>query len=221
MKNLKKAAKMAMLAFENGIRLHKDSILLYKNKSFPSAYFFSILTQEEIGKAFLLEEHVYQMRGRVNEIDKDCEKMMLDILISHRAKQGWFSKLADDPHKYHGKKYPRFIKEVTSGKMEEEKQNAIYVGLTKKGNKLNKKGKIIIPSKRITPKDAENQITRVNDFIILLIEECRRGVSMVDTEELYSILKMKVAEELKKLWVIRSKETQRKLNRLIKFRYFK
>lgn len=59
MKDFTKVAKMAAFAFQNGIRLHKDAILLYKNKSYPSAIQISILSQEEIGKAFLLEDYIF------------------------------------------------------------------------------------------------------------------------------------------------------------------
>lgn len=54
--NLRKVEKMAYLALENGLRLHQDSILLFNNKRYPSAYFLSILALEEIGKFFLIED---------------------------------------------------------------------------------------------------------------------------------------------------------------------
>ena len=40
---------MAGLSFENGLRLHFDSILLFENKAYPSAYFLCVLAIEEIG----------------------------------------------------------------------------------------------------------------------------------------------------------------------------
>jgi AbiV family abortive infection protein len=46
--NLRKLQHIAGLALQNGIRLHFDSIVLLKNKSYPSALFLSVIAMEEI-----------------------------------------------------------------------------------------------------------------------------------------------------------------------------
>jgi len=201
------------LSFENAIRLHKDSILLFKHKSFPTSYQLSILAQEEIGKSSLLEEHIFQMGCRIGEIDSEMDELMAKALKSHRCKQGWFSRVADDyfmPSRRH------YYREVESGRLDKKKQNATYVGLTEQGGKLNIKGKIIIPASRVKEKDVTAQITRVNDYIVKLIEECRRGISSVDTDEVDSILTIRLSNELEALWGNKAKDTQTRLAKVRK-----
>lgn len=67
--NLRKIDKMAGLSFENGLRLHFDSIVLFNSKSSPSAFFLSVLAIEEIGKSFLLTDFLFHSRidGRMGE----------------------------------------------------------------------------------------------------------------------------------------------------------
>lgn len=209
---------MAGLAFANGVRLHKDAVLLFKNGSFPSAYFFSILAQEEIGKAFILEEHIFQMGGRSEDITPDLEKLILDSTLSHKVKQGWFSREADDYWKYKGKRLSKFIKETSNGKLEDKKQNSVYVGLTRKGKSVDARGRIINPLDRVKPDEVKSHITRVNDYIVVLIEGCRRNVYSVDTEELDSYLTINLAQELEALWPYSAKATQSRLKQIRKFK---
>lgn len=208
---------MAELAFMNGVRLHKDAILLYKAGSSLSAYQLSILAQEEIGKSSLLEEHVWQMQGHPQDISHELEDMMIKAMSSHKIKQGWFSRYADDYFKYRNKRLSKFIREVESGKLEENKQNATYVGLTKQNKTMNPNGKIVNPLNRIKPDDAKRHITRVNDYIVNLIEGCRRGVYSVDTEEVDYCLTMNLAKELELLWSLKSRDTQISLRKIRKF----
>lgn len=211
MRSLEKASKMAGMAFKNGIRLHKDAILLYKNGSYPSSLQLSILAQEEIGKAFLLEEHVHQMSGRTEDINTEDEELMLKALISHKVKQGWFSRVVGDYFKYRGNKVPKFWKEVMTGVLDEKKQNATYVGLTKQGRKSNINGRLIEPLTRVKIAEVKQYITRVNDYIIILIEECRRELSIVDTEEVNDNLTLELSKELSILWPYTTKETKKRL----------
>jgi AbiV family abortive infection protein len=217
MKNLKKISKMSKLAFKNALRLHYDSIFLYKNKSFPSACLLSILAQEEIGKSYILEDHVYQMRGREKEIDSEYEKLIVKALKDHKLKQGWFSRQADDVFKYGGKKYPRGVREMSSGKLEERKQNSAYLGLSRKDGKMDPKGKISEPSRKIRPEDAKYQITKINNFVVELIEGCRRGIYTVDTDELDDFLTISLAKRLEKLWPSKTRDSINKLKKLRKF----
>ena len=41
--NLLKISKMEGLAFKNALRLHEDSSILFKEKSYPTAFFLSVL----------------------------------------------------------------------------------------------------------------------------------------------------------------------------------
>jgi AbiV family abortive infection protein len=89
--NLNKVDKMAGLSFENGLRLHFDSIILFKNQSYPSAHFLSVLAIEEIGKAFLLEDFLWHslIDGRM---EQEWEARFLEGVFSHRFKQSSFAK---------------------------------------------------------------------------------------------------------------------------------
>ena len=80
---------MARLSFENALRLHRDSILLYNNKSFISAYLLSVLAQEEIGKAFLLEEHIFQTSINQLGVNKETEDIMAKALRTIQRPRGW------------------------------------------------------------------------------------------------------------------------------------
>ncbi|MFM6398978.1 MAG: AbiV family abortive infection protein, partial [Planktothrix sp.] len=87
--NINKIEKMARLAFLNCLRLHGDSIYLYKNGSYPSAYFLSIISLEELGKVLLLSSTLFHTRG--NEMDRASQEMWIESIFSHQDKQGVFA----------------------------------------------------------------------------------------------------------------------------------
>lgn len=218
MGNLNKIKKIATESFSNGLRLHKDSITLFKQNSIPSSYMLSILAQEEIGKSYLMSEIIFQDTDNTGLVDNEYTKLITKCMTSHQVKQGWFSRQADDFFKYSGKKYPKIIKEISSGKLEENKQNSIYVGVTKSKNKIDlANGKVIIPEKRIKINQAEFQITRVNDFIIEFIEGVRRGILCVDVDGVDGLLTINLAKELETIWSNKSKSTISKLKKYRKF----
>lgn len=205
MNRIKKISKISSLAFSNGIRLHKDSILLFNNRSFPSAFQLSILAQEEIGKSFLLQEDIWQTStSGMDTNDPDYRKILDDCFLNHKIKQGWFSKFADEDKIFKGK-YTNFIKNIYEGKLDEKKQIATFVGLSKRFKKINWKSKIIFPKKRIKEKDVKTHITRVNDFVIYYIEGNRRGIITTDVEEIFDILTLEMSNELEKLWPFKSR----------------
>ena len=112
---VKKAAKIAALAFLNGIRLHKDSILLFKSHSYPSAYQLSVLAQEEIGKAFVIEDYIFYYHQNNKLLPKEYEKLLESVFTSHQPKQGAFSKQADESYVSKGyHKIPPLAQELES-----------------------------------------------------------------------------------------------------------
>jgi AbiV family abortive infection protein len=123
--SLNKLDKMAGLSFENGLRLHFDSILLFENKSYPSAYFLSVLAIEEIGKAFLIEDFLWLSLcdGRM---EKEWEEKLLERIYFHTAKQSSFAQNFDSPIATN-----RFFKSLYKGELEILKQNSVYVGLVR------------------------------------------------------------------------------------------
>ena len=205
--NLKKIEKMACLALKNGLRLHNDSILLFKNRCYPSAYFLSILALEEIGKFFLLED--FWWHSKIDRrMDKKTEEEFIELIYMHRSKQNSFAYNTDGP-------FPIsiFAKSLFNGDMEIKKQNAVYVGLPRNKRKINTKGKINNPID-ISKSKSSNQITNVNDKLILFTLGVAKQVYCVETECTEKILNKNLYKQLRKRWSIVKTTTKRKLQEL-------
>ena len=54
-----KFKKIAEESLRNALRLHEDSILLYKNSSYPSSFQLSVLSLEEFAKAKWVDYYYY------------------------------------------------------------------------------------------------------------------------------------------------------------------
>jgi len=204
--NLRKIERMACLALKNGLRLHFDSILLFRNSCFPSAYFLSILALEEIGKFFLVED-VY-WHSAVEGMERQWQEKFIDLIYSHRRKQtsfGWNLDLIARPSK--------FTKELFDGNIELKKQKAVYVGLPRNKRKTNMRGRINNPMS-ISKKKAGDQITSVNDRIIEFTLGVVKEVYGVETYCAEEIFSSTLFEELNKEWPIRSFRTDKKLQKL-------
>ena len=199
--NLKKVEKMACLALQNGIRLHEDSMLMFHNKRFPSAYFLSILAIEEIGKYFILEGFYSHSRidGRVGV---KFEKDWLRMIYMHQVKQGNFE------HILNGDSKSRYFKEY-----EKNKQNAVYVGLSRYKGKINLKGKIINPL-NVTMLKAKKQITYLNDRIIEFVFGLNNYRYCVDCDDAERILSKKLFNRLRLLWPTISCKTKNRIRKM-------
>ena len=87
--NLRKLQHLAGQSLRNAIRLHFDSILLYKHKSFPSSFFISVIAMEELGKAYWADHFVFYSKDIRS--DDELETLFINKIHSdHRAKQLWF-----------------------------------------------------------------------------------------------------------------------------------
>lgn len=111
--------------YENAIRLFEDSCGLYKSRSFASAYALAILANEELGKLLMVdhvgfEAHLSDRRDRYERLEHLFSRKMF---FSHRNKQAWG---AYKPMK--GTKFARVEEHLYSGKLERNKQGALYVG---------------------------------------------------------------------------------------------
>lgn len=203
--NLRKIERMACLALKNGLRLHFDSILLFRNNCFPSAYFLSILALEEIGKFFLIEDIWWHSIGGM---ERQEQEKFIELIYSHRRKQTSFgSNLDDIPWT------SKFTKELFNGNIELKKQKAVYVGLPRNKRKINMRGKINNPMS-ISKKKAGGQITSVNDRIIEFTLGVVKEVYYVETNCAEKIFSSTLFEELNKEWPIRSFRTDKKLQKL-------
>lgn len=216
-----KIDKLAAFSFLNGVRLHEDSILLFKKGSLPSAFQLSILAQEEIGKAFVFDDMVLEQFDKLDDYDQETKRFKIVkglsdegrqiiewVLSSHQMKQGWFSREAGDEVKtYKGKiKISKFIEEINSGKLEIKKQNSTYVGLKRiDRGKFDLDGKVVDPESFVKVKEVEKHITRVNDFVIEFIEKCRRDISSVDSDWFDECLNLDLVKELEKKWPLKNR----------------
>jgi AbiV family abortive infection protein len=186
-----KFKKIATEAYKNGLRLHFDAILLFRNKSFPSAFQLSVLALEEFSKSYWVEHYYYSSLVNANFPDKDFEQEWLNLLYFHPKKQkaffGWGMALD-----YRSK----FIRMIERGDLELKKQKATYVGLKKHKKVVDVNGRISLPT-QIKEKDAKQMISLLNDFLIDQCDmkkhyECYFDISKKDdllTEELLACLK--------------------------------
>jgi len=209
--NLNKVDKMAGLSFENGLRLHFDSILLFENKSYPSAHFLSVLAIEEIGKAFLIEDFLWHSLcdGRMEE---EWEEKFLERIYFHTAKQSSFARTFDSPIAT-----SRFFKLLYKGELEIFKQNSVYVGLARNKRKVNLKSRINNPLK-IDQTKAQKQITNVNDCLLEVTLGVIEQVRGVDSSCIESLLNKRLLSKLKGKWSLVGNKTKTRLKKLEKIR---
>lgn len=205
--SLYKVDKMAGLSFENGLRLHFDSILLFKNKSYPSAYFLSVLAIEEIGKAFLIEDFLWHSLcdGRM---EKQWEEKSLELMYSHTAKQSSFAYSFESPIATR-----RFFKSLYKGELEILKQNSVYVGLARDKRKVNLKSRINNPLK-IDQMKAQKQITNVNDCLLEFTLGVMEQVRAVDSPSVETLLNKRLLSKLKGKWSLIGSKTQTRVKKL-------
>jgi len=198
---------MAGLSFENGLRLHFDSILLFKNKSYPSAYFLSVLAIEEIGKAFLIIDFLFHSRvdGRM---EKEWEEKFLELIYFHTVKQSSFAYNFDAPIPTN-----RFFKSLYKGELEILKQSSVYVGLSRNKRKINLKSRINNPLK-ITQMKVQKQITNVNDCMLDFTLGVIKQVYVVDSHCVENLLNERLLSKLKGNWSLIGGKTKTRLKRL-------
>lgn len=187
-----KFKKIATEAYKNGLRLYFDSILLFKNKSFPSAFQLSVLALEEFGKSYWVENYYYSSVTNDNFPDKDFEQEWLNLLYFHPEKQkaffGWG--MSRD---YSSK----FIKMIENGELELKKQKATYVGLKKRRKVVDVNGKISLPT-QITELDAKQLISLLNNYIKDQFEMKHHYEFHFDIAEKDALLTDELHHELKK-----------------------
>ena len=88
--NLRKVHRLAVLSFENAVRLHEDAILLFEEDRSASALYMSALAIEEIGKYFLCEDiWFYNKTGSV-WTEEQIENRLINS-YSHVLKQRVFA----------------------------------------------------------------------------------------------------------------------------------
>ncbi|RCW60975.1 AbiV family abortive infection protein [Marinobacter nauticus] len=166
-----KLNRIATEALRNAIRLHFDSILLYENGSFPSAFQLSVLALEEFSKANWVDHYIWTSETNEGYEDAEFEQGWLKLLYLHPAKQWNFVARETDDYS------PNFVSLIQNRQLEEKKQNSIYVGLSRAKGKIDADSRISTPW-RIKQKDARQVISIINDELLRI---CRR----IEEDEFY------------------------------------
>lgn len=154
-----KLSKLEYACYQNALRLHSDSTLLYCRKSFASAFALSVLANEEFGKGFAIAEICFQARFE-KKLDAQHADILRALLSDHKLKQSWFRH-----HTFGGIFTPRTLIRHFD-RIQFEKNNAFYVGI-RKGNHH-----IIRPFLLPKPK-ARKQIRLTNSALIGMVEGAR------------------------------------------------
>ena len=165
--NLRKIDRLGILAWQNAMRLHEDSILLFRNQRLASAYALSVLVLEEFGKFLMVEKFLWHSRidGRASAED---EEEFIKVTFNHRRKQSAFAWYVDGP-------YPRpLVRNILDGATEKSKQDAFYVGLPRRGRQVQLRAKICNPE-HVTESRVRKQVTLVNDFAVLFALDILKG----------------------------------------------
>ncbi|MGH2574257.1 MAG: AbiV family abortive infection protein [Ignavibacteria bacterium] len=207
--NLNKVDKMAGFSFRNGLRLHFDSIKLFKSKSYPSAFFLSVLAIEEMGKVFLISDFLFHSRidGRM---EKEWEEKYIGLIYSHTHKQSSFAHHFEDLTATQ-----KFFKLLYKGDFEIMKQNSVYVGLSRNRKNVNLKSKINNPL-TINKMKAQRQITNVNDCLLDFTLGIIKQVYTVDSDHVENLITKKLFLSLRNEWRLISKRTKFRLHELEK-----
>ena len=161
-----KLVKIAVESLRNSLRLHFDAVLLFQNDSYPSSYQLSVLSLEEFAKSKWVEHYIYSSLTNNGYPNVEFEQKWLKLLYQHPEKQWAF--MAREIWDYS----PKFADFVKSRGLEEKKQNATYVGLSRSKGKVDTTSRVSLPT-RIKEKDAQQLISLINNEyleIIRLIE---------------------------------------------------
>lgn len=165
-------------SLRNALRLHQDSISLFKLKSYPSAFQLSVLALEEFAKAKWVEHYYYSSITNEGFPDAEFEQGWLKLLYIHSEKQ--FGFVARDMFEYS----PKLVNALRSGELERLKQQAVYVGLDRDKKTIKTDGRISLPT-RIKYEDAKRMISWINaEFLfarkLLEFHESYFGIEAMD-----------------------------------------
>jgi AbiV family abortive infection protein len=186
MATISKFDELAGEAFLNAMRLHLDSMILYKNGSFPSAHQLAMQSSQEIGKALVLEHLVSQSSPRSSETEAAAiTRSLIALFSSQRLMRQQLAKvirrLAKDPEY---RNLSVLLSAVAEQADELEKEKLTYVGLTNRNRKIDLDGKKVLP-RLIARKDrVQRQITVNNDFLTVYIAGFLNDVYGVDSDTL-------------------------------------
>ncbi|KND49536.1 MAG: hypothetical protein AB203_00445 [Parcubacteria bacterium C7867-008] len=222
--------RIAFLSFQNALRLHHDAIILFKEKSYPSAFFLSILAQEEIGKMHLVNDQSWRsgeneagLAEIKDEVKKkkyqaeleSMEEYVIKALYQHPLKQGHFYRNSPAEELWIPKK-GKLRKEyqgIWDGMLEARKQNAVYVGFARRRGKIDTT-RLHHPWE-ITNGMAASHITRVNDYLLVFGLGLRYTSYAYENEEIVSMIKhRRFLKEIAASWMRSGTLAQKEIEKL-------
>jgi AbiV family abortive infection protein len=162
-----KFKRFAAESLRNSLRLLGDSILLYANSSYPSAYQLAVLALEELSKAKSISHYYYSSITNEGFPDENFEQGWLQMIYSHTQKQWAF--IARDLFEFS----PKLVRFIDAKELDLAKQNATYVGLRRIGKRIDVAGRISTPK---AFKEASSK-----QLITLLVSELRDIYSKIES----------------------------------------
>jgi len=153
---------------------------------------------EEIAKAHLVEDMVWN--ARVNGLTlPDSWDEFRKALFSHKWKQKSFAFRAN---KFRKHSRSRFNKLAESGKLEELKQDSVYVGLS--DVTMHRRGhRRVLNPLNISRNKAARFITIVNDYLLDLVVGVICEYLMVDADSIFHSINRGLLYQLSKSWRLR------------------
>ena len=181
----RKFERLELLALKNAMRLHDDSMRMFKQKRYPTAFQLSVLAQEEFGKVLIIEDVVWNCR--FNKMTDKWTQKWFDATRDHKFKQ---VKMLRDS-KFPETEAVKLMQKIMDGQLEKKKQAATYAGL--KDNKIS--GRIVDPFK-VSSKKALTQISKLNREVLSITERIRKGSWELDSKIVQKHFKQSVYEKL-------------------------
>lgn len=144
----RKYERLAVDALRNSLRLFKDAQLLFAASSWPTAFQLTVLAIEEFSKARWVDHLYYTAITNHGLPGEDLEQESLRLLYFHQTKQQWY--LQEGYFDFS----PKLHKQVCAGLLDRRKQDATYVGLPKRGKRVDVNARVSVPWD-VTQKEAK------------------------------------------------------------------
>jgi AbiV family abortive infection protein len=167
----RKYRRLAVEALKNSLRLFKDAQTLFATASWPTAFQLTVLAIEEFAKARWVDHAYYSSITNTGLPEEQLEQEILRGLYHHQPKQEWY--LQDGYFDFS----PRLHREVKAGLLDRRKQDATYVGLPKRGKRVDVNARISVPG---SIKEAE-----AKQLMSLFAKELREVFTALERNETY------------------------------------
>lgn len=167
----RKYKRLAVEALRNSLRLFKDAQTLFATASWPTAFQLTVLAIEEFAKARWLGHVYYSSITNTGLPDEQLEQEILKRLYLHQPKQEWY--LRDGYFDFS----PKLLREVKAGLLDRRKQDATYVGLPKRGKRVDVNARVSVPD-RIKEAEAKRLMS-------LFAKELREVYKLLEGNETY------------------------------------